>query len=53
MILIKPNVYKVIDNYTNYLINEGLTSNTRAHQKRMEIIESIHSNLGGIVIHRP
>ncbi len=53
MILIKPNVYKVIDDYTNYLIREGLTSNIRAHQKRMEIIQSIQSNLGGIVTHRP
>ena len=53
MILIKPNVYQVIDDYTNYLINEGLTTNTRANQKRMNIIQSIYSNLGGMVTHRP
>jgi len=41
MILIKPNVYKIIDEYTEYLINEGLTTNIRAHQKRKEIIQSI------------
>ena len=52
MILIKPNVYKVIDDYTNYLISEGLTSNIRAHQKRLGIIQSINSNLNGIVTHR-
>ena len=53
MIIISDCVYGVIDDYTNYLIKEGLTSNMRAHQKRMEIIQSIYSNLGGIVTHRP
>jgi len=53
MIFIKPNVYEIVDRYTNYLIDEGLTSKTRAHQKRMEIIQALHSNLGGIVTHRP
>ena len=52
MILIRPNVYKIIDDYTGYLINEGFTSNVRAHQKRMEIIQAVYSNLGGIVTHR-
>ena len=52
MTLIKPNVYKIIDNYTQYLINEGLTSNLRANQKRMEIIQAVYSNLGGMVTHR-
>ena len=53
MIIISSRVYKIIDDYTQYLINEGLTSNVRAHQKRMEIIQAINSNLGGIVTHRP
>ena len=52
MILIKPNVYIVIDEYTQYLINEGLTSQTRAFEKKKLIIQSINSNLGGIVTHR-
>ena len=52
MILIKPNVYIVIDEYTQYLISEGLTSQTRAFEKKKLIIQSIHSNLGGIVTHR-
>ncbi len=53
MILIKPNVYRVIDEYTEYLIQEGLTSNNRANQKREQIIQALHSNLGGILTHRP
>lgn len=53
MILIKPKVFKIIDEYTNYLINEGLTTNTRAHQKKMNIIQSLYFNLEGMVIHRP
>ena len=53
MIIISNKVYEIIDDYTEYLINEGLTSNIRAHQKRMEIIQAINSNLGGIVTHRP
>ena len=52
MIIISKNVYQIIDNYTNYLINEGLTTNERANEKRKNIIQSIHSNLGGIVTHR-
>jgi len=53
MIIISQDVYQIIDDYTNYLIHEGLTSNMRAHQKRMEMIQSINSNLGGMVTHRP
>jgi len=53
MIIISRDVYKVIDEYTQYLIREGLTSNNRANQKRAEIIQSINSNLGGILTHRP
>ena len=52
MILIRPNVYKIIDEYTKYLINEGLTSQTRALEKKSLIIQAINSNLGGIVTHR-
>ena len=52
MILIRPNIYKVIDEYTKYLINEGLTTQTRAFEKKKLIIQAINSNLGGIVTHR-
>ncbi len=53
MILIKPSVYSIIDEYTEYLIREGLVSNNRANQKRTKIIQAIYSNLGGILTHRP
>lgn len=53
MILIRPDVYEVIDQYTQYLIKEGLTSKNRAHQKRTAIIQAIHSNIGGLHTHRP
>jgi len=53
MILIKPRVYNVIDEYTQYLINEGLTSQTRALEKKDQIIRAIDDNLGGLLTHRP
>jgi len=52
MILIKPNVLKMINEYVQYLISEGLTSNNRAKQKKKEMIQAINSNLGGIVSYR-
>jgi len=52
MIYIKPLVYKAIDYYTQYLISEGLTSNDRAHQKRLKILHFLNSNLSGIIRHR-
>ena len=52
MILIKPNVYEVIDDYVNYLIREDITSQERAYEKRDLMIQSLKKNLGGIVIHR-
>ena len=53
MIIIVDSIYEKLDRYTNHLINEGLTSNARAHEKRNEIIKAIYDNLGGIVSHRP
>ena len=53
MILIKPRVYNIIDEYTKYLINEGLTSQTRALEKKDQIIRAIDENLGGLITHRP
>ena len=48
MIIIADEVYKVIDEYSKYLINEGLTSRRRAHQKRIEILQALNKNLGGL-----
>jgi hypothetical protein len=52
MILIKPNVNALIDDYICYLINEGITSQTRALEKKSLMIQAINSNLSGIVTHR-
>ena len=52
MILVKPNVKALIDEYTKYLINEGLTSQARALEKKNLIIQAISLNLGGMVTHR-
>ncbi len=52
MILIKPNVLEIIDNYVDYLTNEGITSQKRAFEKKNLMIQSINSNLGGIINHR-
>ena len=52
MILIKPNVKALIDDYTNYLINEGITSKDRAFEKKNLMIQAIHNNLGGMITHR-
>jgi len=53
MIIISDNIYRVIDRYTHYLISEGLTTQTRAFEKQRLIINALHSNLNGIVTHRP
>ena len=52
MILIKPNVIALIDDYVYYLINEGITSNSRAFEKKSLMIQAIRSNLGGLLTHR-
>ena len=48
MIIISDSVYNVIDDYTAYLINEGLTSQERAIEKRKLIFQALNKNLGGI-----
>ena len=53
MILIKPFVKALIDDYVNYLINEGLTSQERAFEKKGLMIQALDSNLGGMITHRP
>ena len=53
MIIISEVVNALIDDYVNYRINEGVTSQERAFEKKSLMIQSINSNLGGIVTHRP
>jgi len=52
MIIISDIVNALIDDYVNYLINEGITSQTRAFEKKNLMIQSINFNLTGIVTHR-
>ncbi len=53
MIIISDTVYDVIDKYTTYLVNEGLTTQARALEKKNKIVQAINSSLGGIHTHRP
>ncbi len=53
MIIISQDILNIIEDYVNYLIKEGVTSQKRAFEKRELMINSIHSNLGGILTHRP
>ena len=53
MIIIKPEVNAIIDDYVNYLINEGETSQMRAFNKKDLMIQALNKNLGGILTHRP
>jgi len=52
MIIISDVINALIDDYVNYLINEGITSQKRAFEKKELMIQSVHSNLGGMVTHR-
>jgi len=52
MIEIRDNIYATIDNYVNYLINEGATSQKRAYEKRDLMIQALNFNLGGMVRYR-
>jgi len=52
MILLKPRVKALIDNYANYLINESITTQARAFEKKNLMIQAIYKSLGGIVTHR-
>ena len=38
----------IIDDYVNYLIHEGVTSQNRAYEKRDLMIKALKNNLGGI-----
>ena len=42
MIIISDIVNALIDDYVNYLINEGVTSQKRAFEKKNLMIQSIH-----------
>ena len=52
MILIKPYIKALIDDYVNYLITESITSQERAFEKKDLMIQAIYNNLGGMVTHR-
>jgi hypothetical protein len=52
MTLIKPGVNALIEDYVNYLINESITSQARAYEKKNQMIRAIDKNLCGIVTHR-
>lgn len=52
MIIIAENVNKIIDDYVNYLIDEGITSQKRAFEKKNLMLQSLDTNLGGILTHR-
>jgi len=52
MIIVSSIVNLTIEDYVNYLTNEGITSQTRAFEKKEQMIQGIYKNLGGIVTHR-
>jgi len=52
MIIVADDVYKVLEQYKEYLFQEGLTSKERAKQKVDLMIRALNINLGGIVTHR-
>lgn len=52
MIIISAVVNALIDDYINYLINEDITTQKRAFEKKTLMIHALNSNLGGIVTHR-
>jgi hypothetical protein len=53
MIIVSDVVNAVIDDYVDYLIREGITSQLRAYEKKNLMIQAIDNNLCGIVNHRP
>lgn len=52
MILIADRVYKILEQYRSYLIQEELTSKDRAKEKVDLILQALYKNLGGIITHR-
>ena len=52
MIIISDVVIALIDDYANYLFNEGITSKQRALEKKNLMIQAIKKNLGGMITHR-
>ena len=52
MIIISEVVYDEIDDYVNYLISSGETTQKRAFVKRDLMIHALRSSLGSIVTHR-
>ena len=52
MIIISDAVNALIEDYVSYLIIEGITSQTRAFEKKDLMIQAINHNLAGILTHR-
>ena len=52
MILIKPKIYIILEHYSDYLFQEGLTSKKRANEKVDLIFQALNRNLGGMLTHR-
>ena len=48
----KSNVKAIINDYVNYLVNEDITSQERAFEKKNLMIRAVDNNLGGIITHR-
>jgi len=53
MLIISDNVYTLIEQYEDCLVNEYCTTKERAKEKKNLIIQAINKNIGGIVTHRP
>ena len=57
MIEIRKNVFTGIDNYVDYLINNNVTSQKRAIEKKSLMLQSLMTNLGyvvnGTTLHKP
>jgi hypothetical protein len=53
MIIISNNVYDIIEQYEDCLVNEYSKTKERAKEKKDLMIQAIYSNLNGIITHRP
>jgi hypothetical protein len=52
MVFLQPKVIQTIDEYVDYLTKENLTSETRAKEKKNQMIKALQTQLGGIFRHR-
>ena len=52
MIIISYDIYEILEQYEDCLVNEYCKTKEKAKEKKNRIIQSIHNNLGGILTHR-